>query len=244
MTTSRGLQALQRDAWAYGRSLRDSLLGDYEREYGEPAPAPALIGGELLTDFLGARLSYDALPLNVFAETTWQEGQPLVTVNSRTREIDGVKDPEGVANVGTWHEIVHVQRDLSEVRRGPQATLEGFLPNLTIACHRERSSRARGEEFRREYFAEEAGRAAAISFPHLIQNPAFRQFVYLGERRLASSSMAWQALYASAEAIGVNISALIKQLEAEGFLLVERGGGRSTLYPQPGLGNLLVRTGH
>ena len=49
MTTNRGLQALQREAWAFGRSLRDSLLADFEGEYGEPAPPPALIGGELLT---------------------------------------------------------------------------------------------------------------------------------------------------------------------------------------------------
>ena len=148
MTTNRGLQALQREAWAFGRSLRDSLLADFEGEYGEPAPPPALIGGELLTDFLGARLSYDALPLNVFAETTWHDGQPLVTVNSRTREIEGVKDPEGVSNVGIWHEVVHVQRDISTVRLGPQTALEGMRPNLTIACHRDRQRSARrGEEF-------------------------------------------------------------------------------------------------
>ena len=138
MTTNKGLAALQREAWAFGRSLRDSLLADFEREYGEPAPAPALIGGELLTDFLGARLSYDALPLNVFAETTWHDGQPLVTVNSRTREIEGVKDPEGVSNVGVWHEVMHVQRDLSTIRVGPQTAFDGMIPNLTIACYRYR----------------------------------------------------------------------------------------------------------
>lgn len=244
MATNRGLQAIQREAWAFGRSLRDSLLAEFEREYGEPAPAPAFIGGELLTDFMGARLSYDALPLNVFAETTWQDGQPLVTVNSRTREIEGVKDPEGVSNVGTWHEIVHVQRDISEVRRGPQAVLDGFLPNLTIACHRDRTRRARGEEFQREYFAEEAGRAAAVSFPHLIQNDAFWHFTSLGDQRLVSSGMAWKALYAAAEAIGVNISALVKQLEAEGFLHVERSSSGNTLHPQPGLGDLLLGPDH
>ena len=197
MTTNKGLAALQREAWAFGRSLRDSLLADFEREYGEPAPAPALIGGELLTDFLGARLSYDALPLNVFAETTWHDGQPLVTVNSRTREIEGVKDPEGVSNVGVWHEVMHVQRDLSTVRVGPQTAFDGMIPNLTIACYRYLPRTAhRGEEFQREYFAEEAGRAAAVSFPHLIHTDAFRQFVSLADQRLASSRLGWQALYA------------------------------------------------
>ena len=245
MTTNKGLAALQREAWAFGRSLRDSLLADFEREYGEPAPAPALIGGELLTDFLGARLSYDALPLNVFAETTWHDGQPLVTVNSRTREIEGVKDPEGVSNVGVWHEVMHVQRDLSTVRVGPQTAFDGMIPNLTIACYRYRPRTApRGEEFQREYFAEEAGRAAAVSFPHLIHTDAFRQFVSLADQRLASSRLGWQALYAAAEAIGVNISALVNQLEAEGVLHIEQSRGRSMLHPQPELGHLLARPGH
>ena len=245
MTTNKGLAALQREAWAFGRSLRDSLLADFEREYGEPAPAPALIGGELFTDFLGARLSYDALPLNVFAETTWHDGQPLVTVNSRTREIEGVKDPEGVSNVGVWHEVMHVQRDLSTVRVGPQTAFDGMVPNLTIACYRYRPRTARrGEEFQREYFAEEAGRAAAVSFPHLIHTDAFRQFVSLADQRLASSRLGWQALYAAAEAIGVNISALVKQLEAEGVLHIEQSRGRSMLHLQPELGDLLARPGH
>lgn len=243
MTTSSGLQALQANAWAYGRSLRDSLLADYERDYGTSAPAPALIGSELLTDFLGAALSYDALPLNVFAETTWYEGQPLVTVNSRTREIRGVKDPEGVANVGIWHEIMHVQRDLAMLRVGPQAAFDGMIPNLHIACHRDQQVTAkRGDEFRREFFAEEAGRAAAISFRHLTQTEAFRNFICLADQRLASGSLGWRALYAAAEQIGVNISALVKQLEAEGFLHIERSRGQSVLHPQPGLGDLLTRT--
>ena len=245
MTTNRGLDAIQREAWAFGRSLRNSLIADFEREYGQPAPPPARIGGELLTDFLGARLSYDALPLNIFAETTWHDGHPLVTVNSRTREIEGVKDPRGVSNVGVWHEVIHVQRDLSVVQLGPQAALDGFLPNLTIACHRDRTRSARrDEEFRREYFAEEAGRAAAVSFPHLIRSEAFRHFTYLAEQRLASEPPGWRALYTAAEDIGVNISALVKQLEVEGFLHVERSSGRSLLHPQPTLGNLLVRAGH
>ena len=46
--------------------MRDDLLAEYAREYGEASPPPAKIGGELLTDFLGARLSCDALPLDVF----------------------------------------------------------------------------------------------------------------------------------------------------------------------------------
>lgn len=243
MTTNSGLRTIQRDAWAFGRSVRGSLLEKYEQEYGALAPPPALIGPELLTDFMDVALAYDALDLNVYAETTWQDGRALVTVNSRTREIEGVKDAQGVMNVGVWHELIHVERDLSEVRVGSQAAFEGMLPNLTIACRRDRQrAERRSEEFRREFFAEEAGRAAAVSFPHLIKTDDFRQFVYLAEQRLASGANGWRCLYAAAEAIGVNISALLKQLEAEGYLAVERGAGRSTLHPQPGLGDLLRRT--
>ena len=240
MTTNSGLRALQLDAWAFGRSLCESLLTEYEQEYGEPAPAPAQIGPELLTDFLGARLSYDALPLDVYAETTWNDGQPLVTLNSRTREIDGVKDPIGVTNVGCWHEMIHVQRDISVVKFGDQGVLDGFLPNRTIACHRDR--RGPGgprDDFRREYFAEEAGRAAAVSFPHLMQTDAFREFMRLADRGFASGNRGWGPLYAAAEEIGVNISALVKQLEAEGFIAVERVHGRRVLYPQPRLGDMV-----
>ena len=104
----------------------------------------------------------------------------------------------------------------------------------------QRSAR-RGEEFQREYFAEESGRAAAVSFPHLIRTGAFRHFIYLAEQRLASGPLGWRAFYAAAEAIGVNISALVKQLEAEGVLHVERSRGQSILHPQPELGDLLVR---
>ena len=104
------MHGLRREAWQFGRGLRDALLADYARAYGEPGRPPALIGGELLTDFLGARLAYDALPLDVFAQTSWEDDRALVTVNSRMREIPGVKDAEGVANVAIWHEIVHVQR--------------------------------------------------------------------------------------------------------------------------------------
>lgn len=39
-------------------------------------------------------------------------------------------------------------------------------------------------------------------------------------------------LYRSAEAIGVNISALIKQLSLEGLIVVERDGTRNVVYGQ------------
>ena len=181
------------------------------------------------------------LPLTVFAQTAWDEDRALLTVNSRIAEIEGVKDAEGVAHVAIWHEIMHVQRDLPTLRRGPQTAFAGMRPGRTIACSRDpRAGGLRGEELRREYFAEEAGRGAAVSWPHLRRTDGFRDFLDLATRGRASGTAGWPPLYRAAAAIGVNISALVRQLEAEGFLIVDRSGDRPVLHPQPGLGNLLL----
>ena len=241
MTPGSRMPGLRREAWEFGRALRDALLADYARAYGEPGRPPALIGGELLTDFLGARLAYDALPLTVFAQTAWDEDRALVTVNSRIAEIAGVKDAEGVAHVAVWHEIIHVQRDLPALRRGPQTAFAGMSPSGPVTCyHDPRAGGLRGEELRREVFAEEAGRAAAVSWPHLRRAAGFRDFLDLATRGRASGTAGWPPLYRAAAAIGVNISALVTQLEAEGLLIVDRSGDRSVLHPQPGLGGLLL----
>ena len=63
--------------------------------------------------------------------------------------------------MAVWHEIMHVQRDLPTLRRGPQTAFPGMHPGRTIACSRDlRAGGLRGAELRREVFAEEAGRAA------------------------------------------------------------------------------------
>ena len=194
MTPRSRMHGLHREAWQFGRGLRDALLADYACAYGEPSPPPAVIGGELLTDFLGARLAYDALPLTVFLPT---------------------------------------------LRRGPQTAFAGMRPRALIACYRDpQAGRLRGEALRREVFAEEAGRAAAVSFPHLLRDPGFRDFLDGATRGRASRTAGWRTLYRAAAQIGVNISALVRQLEAEGFLRVDRSGERPVLHPQPGLGNL------
>ena len=114
-------------------------------------------------------------------------------------------------------------------------------PTGPIACYRDpRAGGLRGAALRREVFAEEAGRAAAVSWPHLRRADGFRDFLDLANRGRASRPAGWPPLYRAAEAIGVNISALVRQLEAEGFVIVDRSGDRPLLHPQPGLGNLLL----
>src|SRR5713101_5821430 len=98
-----------REAWSAGRALAERLMGEYAAKY-HPAvlPAPARVVDELLTEFLGCRLDYAPLPLDVFAQTEWTDTATIVTVNSKTSSIRGVKDAKGVQNVAKWHECVHV----------------------------------------------------------------------------------------------------------------------------------------
>src|SRR3990172_370466 len=173
------LQRLRQEGWALGRDLGDRLLREYQETYGlEILPPPAIIIDELLTDFLGAKLRYDPIPMGPFAQTQWLEGQPVVTINTLTRDMEGVKDAEGVENVGKWHEGIHVVRDMGTLRPGPQATLPGFDVPATLVCFRKPEPTPRTPTaISREYWAEEAGRAAAVSYAALARSQAFRALV-------------------------------------------------------------------
>ncbi len=52
---------------------------------------------------------------------------------------------------------------------------------------------------------------------------------------MATNGERWALLYRAAEDIGVNRSALVKQLELEGQIVVQKEGGRQVIYPQPSL---------
>ena len=236
---------LRREAWDYGRAFRDRLVAQYREEYGiaEP-PAPALIIDELLTDFLDVSLRFDPLPLDTYAQTEWKDGRAVVTVNSLTGKIDGVKDEEGVQNVAKFHEGVHVDRDLPELKPGPQLFMAELGPPPKIVCHRRPSTwnsqggtswtGAGGNGSRREFWAEEAGRAAAVSYEALARSHAFRAFIRLRQSgHPAANGERWRLLYLAAEDIGVNITALVKQLEFEGQIIVQKEDGRRVIYPQP-----------
>jgi len=178
-------------AWAYGRALRDQLVSSFRDEYGEDIPLPpAMIVDELLTDFLGATLRFDPLSLQVYAQTEWKDGRPVVTVNSLTEQIPGVKDAAGVQNVAKFHEVVHVDRDLPELKSNPQLSFPDFGPPTRIVCHRgfgiqqydDRRPMQVNEpnSISREFWAEEAGRAAAVSHDALSRSKAFRALMALG----------------------------------------------------------------
>jgi hypothetical protein len=167
-----------------------------------------------------------------------------VTVNSLTGKIPGVKDEAGVQNVAKFHEAVHVDRDLPELKAGPQLSFPNFAPPTRIVCHRgfnrwkPPSSPSRpgiaGDYSLREFWAEEAGRAAAISYQALARSEAFRAYKRLTQMGSgAANGERGRLLRRAAEDIGVNISALVKQLELEDRIIVQKEGGRQVIYPQP-----------
>ena len=84
----------------------------------------------------------------------------------------------------------------------------------------------------RELWAEEAGRAAAVSYAALAQSEAFRT---LSGARNRSNGERWQLLYEAASNIGVNRSALVTQLELEGRIVVQKENRRQILHIQPAL---------
>ena len=223
---------LRREAWHFGRSVRDDLVDGYRRKYRvRETPPPAVIVDELLTDFLGVRLNYDPLQDSVYAETARERNGAVVTINSLTADIPGVKDPEGVQNVGKWHELIHVMRDSDTLRDGPQLGLPRFDEQFKTLCYRGRT----GRDWRREFWAEEAGRAAAVCHDSLSRSRAFQALTDFARGVPHTNAEAWELIRQAATDIGVNRSALVTQLRLEGQLTVEKREGRRLLVLQPNL---------
>ena len=224
------IQSQRAAAWAAGRSLRDDLLDRYSSKYriSEP-PAPALIVGELITEFLGARLEYVVLPANVFAETEWMTCEKVVRLNSQTSRMSQVKDAAGVQRVAAWHECIHLTDHAPGSERAG-TMLPGFEAPNRFVCRRGEQVDKSSAQAAKEFWAEEAGRAAAISLLHLNQSEAFQELMVLGER--LPNRLRWRRLYQAAEDIGVNISALVTQLQLEGLIHVESSGGSQVLRVQ------------
>ena len=94
----------------------------------------------------------------------------------------------------------------------------------------------------REFWAEEAGRAAAVSQQALSLSPAFRNFVVLAPRvGPGLNGEKWRLLNLAAADIGVNISALVKQLQLEGRISLEKENGKTLIYGQPTLLDVVAK---
>jgi hypothetical protein len=232
------IHAKRQRAWAFGREERDRLLAEFQERYRLPVtPAPAKIIDELLTDFMQVRLRYRSLPPDRFAHTTIEEGAIVVSVSDDIRTIPGVKDAEGTANVAKWHEAVHALRDVEMLQRPSSMMLPGFESEPEIVCSRAAGKRVArwDEQAEREFWAEEAGRAAAVSLPALQRTNPFIELIHRAWSASGPVRGGFPLLYASAEAIGVNISALVKQLQFEGLIVVQKERGRSEVLVQPAL---------
>ncbi len=228
------LEQRRRLAWEHGRRVRDDLLSEFANRYAElKVPPPAMIIDELLSDFLDVELRYDPLPSNVFARTECVGGRLRVTVNSMTSNIRGVRDSEGVQNVAKWHEAIHVIDDAEVVRSDLQPSLPG-LTGTKIVCYRTPAGARSQVELSREFWAEEAGRAAAVSHEALKLSVSFAELCELASSRHGPISEAWPLLYRSAADIGVNITALVRQLSLEGRISLQGADGRD-VHVQPAL---------
>jgi hypothetical protein len=235
------LNRQRREAWAFGRELRDRLLAEYQQRYGlQSLPPPARIIDELLTDFLNVDLRFDPLREDVFAQTEWINGRTVVTVNTLSGHIPGVKDAAGVDNVGKWHETIHIVRDLHVVRTAPTLMLPGFEAPPTVTCRRGLRRSLSPECAAREFWAEEAGRAAAVSFQALARSESFRELCEIASNVTGPVPGGFPLLYQAAKDIGVNITSLVKQLTLEGRIEVREESGRRTVHVQPSLTEFLV----
>ncbi len=235
------VQAQRLEAWAAGRALADSLLGQYCEKYKQRTlPPPAKVIDELLTEFLGCELARAPLGVHVFAQTEWIGDVTIVTVNSETSRIQGVKDVQGVENVAKWHEAIHVINDQPSSKPG-QGMLAGFEAADRIVCRRGEQADHSSQVAAREFFAEEAGRAAAVSPQHLRWAVSFHRLIQGGGR--LSNASSWHYLYEAAADLGVNISALVTQLELEGLIVVETVAGKRLLHVQPTLASFLEANG-
>jgi len=227
----------RRDAWAFGREQCSGLLRQYEQKYGNVDAPPALLIHELIPEFLGAKVRYHPLPTDRFAETGFVDDELQVTVNSELLQIEGVKDGPGVENVALWHEAIHVIRDTEALVRPATAPLPGFEEPPVLICRRGTGSHAATSSSiaEREFWAEEAGRAAAVSIDVLRRTGPFVEFLHAAKSARGPVRGGFPMLYDAAKAIGVNISALVKQLTIEGLIVIARDGERRVVYGQPSL---------
>lgn len=237
MANTSWLRDRRNQAWAFGREHRDRLLQQYTKKYGKVDAPPALLIHEMMPEFLGAKLDYQPMSPDRFAQTSVIEGVVCVTVNSEIRQIDGVKDAAGVENVAMWHEAIHVIRDIDSLIRPATQRLPGFDEPPVLVCRRGAGAgRATSNAvIEREFWAEEAGRAAAVSIGALRRCTPFREFLRLARSSNGPVPGGFPLLYEAAEAIGVNISALVKQLSLEGLIVVDAGSHGRVVYCQPAL---------
>ena len=191
---------------------------------------------EIIDDFIeepqGARVLEGVLPRDTFGQTEAVKGKIEVTINNRFAEMSNVKDAYGVAYMTKWHESIHIEHDISpgisegEPRQLGLPGIEGDIPRL-IVCRGVKSGDREIAE--REFIAENAAIAAAIAGPDLLRCEGFLEFRRLAAQGGDLGSYGWKLLYRTSEAIGVNITAVVRYFTHLGFIWVEDPNGRKRL---------------
>ena len=113
-------------------------------------------------------------------------------------------------------------RDLDAIRMGRPGLLPGFEEPPRIVCYRSGLKSTSSIVWAREFWAEEAGRAAAVSHPALAKSPAFCEMLFVAGRSGGRVKQGWPLLYQAAHDIAVNSTALVKQLRLEGLIVTPK----------------------
>jgi hypothetical protein len=256
------LEAKRAECWRLGIEHREALVPQYMQMRGLRArPFLKEMIDDLIQDVQNARLVEGPLPLDTYAQTEPEDGRVLITINSRIPKMRRVKDVAGVVLVTKCHESIHVPSMLPAAggTTRPQAVLPGFGVQLSpiIVCRRSASQRdesgqpaperprfgeplshtrvAEPAEAEREFVAENAGLAMAIAGPDLVRCTSFLEF---RQRAAAGGDLGpggWSLLYATAECIGVNISALVRYFEQRGLIRIVEDAGRRRVVAAPQL---------
>jgi hypothetical protein len=231
------IESKRREAWVLGVEHRELLLAEYMTAFSlRERPLLKDIVDDVIEEIQGARLLEGVLHLDTYGQTELVNGSPEITINSRIAKIPGVKDATGIAYITKWHESFHVAHDLDISPKEPgtsQLTLPGLeqsAPNI-IVCR----PHAAGEpsNLGKEFMAENAGIAAAISDSDLKRCDAFHEFHRLVAAGGDLGGSGFHLLYKSGEFIGVNPSALISYLEKKGVFNLVHQDGKTRLFANP-----------
>jgi hypothetical protein len=221
--------------WTIGIEIREQLVAQFMRKEGlRERPFLKDVVDDLIEELLDARLIWDALPLDRFAQSELINGRPEITISTRISEMPRVKDVRGIEFVAKIHEIVHVVLKHLEP---PEPSLQSSLfPTVTnaprlIVCRAAGPRQSSHPEW--EYVAENAGLAGAIARADLLRTSAFRDFLRDAQVGGNLGGGAWHRLYETATAIGVNCTALIRYLEQGGICRVADDGRRRMVFADP-----------
>ena len=236
-SNGRYISEKRREAWDYGNRHRDRLVDGYVIDH-RLTERPFLkdIIDDLIEEQQHVRLLSGPLRLDTYGQTERIGGRIEITVNSRINEMIYVKDVDGVANATKWHESVHAERDLGVQEidgDGSQQvfTVPGFEKHSLglIVCRDVEKIGYGGEEREREFFAENAGIAAAISGADLLRCEEFLEFKELVILGGDITLPGWDLIKAIAGRIGVNRTAITRYFCQRGIVQTEQIGGRQRL---------------